>query len=144
MGGLSGLIVVEGLERLLPRRLRGIPQRQIAIRDLPADPDNPGEAALSSAEIDTTAATTRLVNGLLKPRTTMRAGETQLWRLANIGTDLFYQVQLEGHRFRVIAEDGSPVWRVRTARTLLLPPGKRYDVLVEAGRPGSYRFRTLP
>ena len=102
----------------------------------PADsPDDPGQAALSSAEINSTAPTTRLVNGLLVPRATMRASRTQLWRLANIGSDLFYQVQLEGHRFRVIAEDGSPVWRVRSARTLVMAPGKRYDVLVEAAAP---------
>jgi FtsP/CotA-like multicopper oxidase with cupredoxin domain len=143
MGGMSGLIVVEGLERLLPKRLRGIAHRQIAIRDLQTDPMAPGIAALRHSDIDTTKPTTRLVNGLLLPRTALRSGETQLWRIANIGSDLFYDVQLAGHRMRVIAEDGSPVWRVRNARHLVLPPGKRYDVLVTAGDPGRYTLRTL-
>ncbi len=143
MGGMSGLIVVEGLERLLPKALRDVPQRQIAIRDLQATTSAPGMAALSGADIDPAAPTTRLVNGLLRPRTALRAGETQLWRLANIGSDLFYDVQLQGHKLTVLAEDGSPVWKVRTVDHLVMPPGKRFDVLVEAGDPGTYQLRTL-
>jgi suppressor of ftsI len=143
MGGMSGLIVVEGLEKLLPKTLRDIPQRQIAIRDLQTSSTSPGWAALSGDEIDLTAPSTRLVNGLLQPRTVLRSGETQLWRLANIGADLFYDVQLEGHKLRVIAEDGSPVWRVRSVDHLVMPPGKRFDVLVEGGDPGQHQLRTL-
>ncbi|HEU4656607.1 MAG TPA: multicopper oxidase family protein [Capillimicrobium sp.] len=142
MGGMSGLIVVDGLQRLLPKELRGIEERQLAIRDLQVAPGSPGSAALVGSEIDPTKATTRLVNGLLLPRTTLRSGETQLWRLANIGSDLFYDVELAGHRLTVIAEDGSPVWRTYRARHLVMPPGKRFDVLVEGGAPGSYDLRT--
>jgi suppressor of ftsI len=143
MGGMSGLIVVEGLEQLLPKALRSIRQRQIAIRDLQASPTSPGWAALRGSEIDPAAASTRLVDGLLQPHTALRSGETQLWRLANIGADLFYDVQLEGHKLRVIAEDGSPAWRVRTVDHLVMPPGKRFDVLVEGGAPGEHQLRTL-
>lgn len=143
MGGMSGLIVVEGLERLLPKELRSIPQREIALRDLQTASGTPGIAALAGAEIDAQAPTTRLVNGLLRPRATLRAGRPELWRIANIGSDLFYKVALEGHRFTVIAEDGSPLWRTRTARELVMPPGKRFDVIVEPREAGEYRFRTL-
>ena len=69
---------------------------------------------------------------------TMRPGETQLWRLANIGADIWYDLQLEGHTFAVIGEDANPVSRVRRAGHLLLPPGKRYDVLVQAPRAGTF------
>ena len=48
---------------------------------------------------------------------TLRSGETQLWRIANVGADLYYDVELAGHRLHVIAEDGSPVWRVRANAT---------------------------
>jgi FtsP/CotA-like multicopper oxidase with cupredoxin domain len=143
MGGMSGLIVVEGLERLLPEDLRGIPQRQVALRDLQTVAGQPGMAALSGEQIDPQSPTTRLVNGRLMPRARLASGRTELWRLANIGSDLFYKVQLTGHRFRVLAEDGSPAWRVRRAGTLVMPPGKRFDVLVEPGRAGSYALRTL-
>lgn len=139
MGGLSGLLVVEGLKELLPRPLRGIRERQLAIRDL----QTTGGVVDDAAQIDPTAPTVRLVNGLLRPRFSLGSGETQLWRIGNIGSDLFYDVQLEGHRMTVVAEDGSPVWRATPATHLVLAPGKRYDVLVQGGRPGTYSFNTL-
>jgi FtsP/CotA-like multicopper oxidase with cupredoxin domain len=74
----------------------------------------------------------------------MRPGETHLWRLANEGADIFYRLELDRSRFTVVGEDGDPVTHVRHASTLLLPPGKRYDVLVTAGpRPGAIWLRTL-
>jgi FtsP/CotA-like multicopper oxidase with cupredoxin domain len=73
----------------------------------------------------------------------MRPGETQLWRLVNAGADIAYQLQLDGHHFTVINQDGRPVAGVTSSSTLLMPPGKRYDVLVTAGRqPGQTWLRT--
>lgn len=72
----------------------------------------------------------RTVNGQINPEISIEPGETQLWRLANIGSETFYNIVLPGHVFHVIAEDGVPVWRVWDAEQLLLPSGKRYDVLV--------------
>jgi suppressor of ftsI len=140
MGGMSGLLVVEGLKKLLPRELRGVRERQLAVRDVQHQGDS---IIMNGADINVQAPTTRLVNGLLLPRFGLKSGETQLWRIANIGADIFYDIQLTGHRLHVIAEDGSPVWRVWSAKHLVLPPGKRYDVLVQGGKPGSYAFRTL-
>ncbi len=139
MGGMSGLLVVDGLKEVLPERFRDVRERQLAVRDVQHKGDS---IVMDAADIDVQAPTTRLVNGLLLPRLSLRSGETQLWRIANVGADLFYDVQLDGHRLHVIAEDGSPVWRVWSRKHLTLPPGKRYDVLVQGGRPGRYAFRT--
>lgn len=141
MGGMSGLLVVDGLKQLLPKPLRDVRERQLAVRDVQHQGDS---IIMDAADINVQKPTTRLVNGLLRPRFGLRSGETQLWRIANIGADLFYDVQLRGHRLHVIAEDGSPVWRVWSRKHLVLPPGKRYDVLVQGGRPGTYGFRTVP
>jgi FtsP/CotA-like multicopper oxidase with cupredoxin domain len=140
MGGMSGLLIVDGLKQLLPPRLRHVRERQLAIRDVQSKGDS---IVMDAADIDVQKPSTRLVNGLLEPHFSLRSGETQLWRIANVGADLFYDVQLTGHRMHVIAEDGSPVWRVWSRRHLVLPPGKRYDVLVQGGRPGNYEFRTV-
>ncbi len=140
MGGLSGLLVVEGLQRLLPRSLQHVEERQFAIRNLQTDADH---VVLQDENIDPTRPSAQLVNGLLLPKLSLKSGETQLWRIGNIGSDLFYDVSLEGHLMTVLAEDGSPVWRVHKASHLVLPPGKRYDVLVTGGRPGRYAFKTL-
>lgn len=86
----------------------------------------------------------RLVNGQLRPVLSMQPGQTQLWRLVNTGADIFYRLRLDGHRFTVIGEDGVPVAGVTSADdTLLLPPGKRYDVLVTAGSKGQTTLRTI-
>jgi FtsP/CotA-like multicopper oxidase with cupredoxin domain len=66
----------------------------------------------------------------------------QLWRLANIGADIWYDLEVPGVEFVVIGEDGSPVWTVWNAERLLLPPGKRYDVLVTGPAVGDHTLRT--
>ena len=70
-------------------------------------------------------------------------GEVQLWRLANIGADIWYNLALEGQTFTVIGEDGNPVWEVFDATELLLPPGKRFEVLVIGPDAGDYVLQTL-
>jgi FtsP/CotA-like multicopper oxidase with cupredoxin domain len=135
--GLSGVLIVEGLEDLLPEPLRQVPQRVLAFKDVQVVGDE-----VEEKDIDSNAPTTRLVNGLERPGLTAAPGETQLWRLANIGADIFYDVQLSGVPFTVVGEDGNPVWSVWAADHLVLPPGKRYDVLVQATA-GSATLSTL-
>jgi FtsP/CotA-like multicopper oxidase with cupredoxin domain len=83
------------------------------------------------------------VNGEVNPEINMTSGETQLWHLANIGPENYLTVELPGHTFHVIAEDGHPVWQVWNNNTLFLPSGKRFDVLVTATGNGSIPFRTV-
>ena len=135
--GLSGVLIVEGLEDLLPAALRDVPQRVLAFKDVQVAGDE-----VEDKNIDSNAPTTRLVNGLERPRLTAAPGETQLWRLANIGADIFYDLQLPGTSFTVVGEDGNPVWSVWSADHLVLPPGKRYDVLVQPAA-GSSTLSTL-
>jgi FtsP/CotA-like multicopper oxidase with cupredoxin domain len=138
MAGLAGVIVVEGEQRFLPANLQGVTERVLALKDLQAS----NGAALTS-NIDSNAPTTRTVNGQVNPVIPIRPDETQLWRLANISADIWYKLQLDGARFQVIGQDGSPVAKVSREQTLLLPPGKRYDVLLQGPKAGSYRLRTL-
>jgi FtsP/CotA-like multicopper oxidase with cupredoxin domain len=137
--GLSGVIVVEGQDERLPRALRGVPDHVIALKDVQIK-----GGAIVDRNINSSAPTTRTVNGQVDPVLRVQTNRTQLLRLANIGADIWYRLALDGARFRVIAEDANPVGRVWQARTLVLPPGKRYDVLVRWPRPGTYHLRTLP
>jgi FtsP/CotA-like multicopper oxidase with cupredoxin domain len=137
-GGMSGLIVVEGLADLLPDELSGIEQRTFALKDFQLQ-----DGAIVSENIDSNAGTTRTVNGVVNPSLSIAPGETQLWGLANIGADIWYELSLDGHQFQVVGEDGNPVWEVHAEESLVLPPGKRYDVLVQGGEAGMYQLRTL-
>jgi FtsP/CotA-like multicopper oxidase with cupredoxin domain len=78
------------------------------------------------------------VNGEVNPTVRMRPGEVQRWRLVQGCVSNFALLRLQGHRFLVIAKDGltypEPVWQ----EEILMVPGERYDVLVKAGRPGTY------
>jgi suppressor of ftsI len=128
--GLSGMIVVEGLEKLLPNSLQNIAKQTFALKDFPpaSDPNTP---------------IYRTVNGNVNPNVNITSGETQLWRFANIGAEPFYKVGLPGYKLHVIAEDGDPVWKVWDNDTLLLPSGKRFDVLVTATGNGTMPLKSL-
>ena len=136
--GLSGAIVVRGVEDRLPPELRGVEQRLFALKDAQVK-----DGAIVTQNIDSDDPTTRMVNGLVEPKLGIAPGETQMWRFANIGADIWYNVSLAGLRFHVIGEDANPVGEVWEATELLLPPGKRYDVLVSGPPPGTYELETL-
>lgn len=142
--GLSGALVVGDDRTLLPWEYRNVPVHTMVLKDVQIDKTGHIVQNTDTTSIDSNAPTVRLVNGQLRPVLTMRPGETQLWRLANTGADIFYQLHLDGYRFTVVGEDGVPVARVTTPDTLLLPPGKRFDVLVTAGpHAGKTWLRTL-
>src|SRR6266850_7688750 len=84
----------------------------------------------------------RTVNGMLNPTMTLRPGETELWRIGNIGADLYYSLTLDGHRFYEVARDGYRLARLVPKRQLLIEPGAREEVLVQAAGPGTYALRT--
>jgi suppressor of ftsI len=145
--GLSGLIEVRGLTDDLPASLRDLPQRYLALRDVQvARADGQvQDARIVSRQIDSDAPTTRLVDGQYDPTVTIAPGQTELWHIANIGADIFYRLSLSGSTFEVIAQDGHPVVHPAREPTLVLPPGKRWDVLVTgAATPGRAILRTLP
>ena len=134
--GLSGTIVVEGLDDLLPAELRAVTHHTLGLKDVQIRDDG----TIPSASIDSNASTTRLVNGQVQPVIAMRPGETQVWGLANTGADIFYRLSLGGASFTVLAEDGNPVASTRDEDELVLPPGKRFDVAVQAPTDGGDGF----
>jgi suppressor of ftsI len=137
--GLSGVLIVDGLEELLPPALQTVQQYVVALKDLQVK-----NGAIVRSNIDSNAPTTRTVNGQVDPVLTVRTNETQMLRLANIGADIWYRLRLSGTQFSVIAEDANPVAQVWTADELVLPPGKRFDVLVRWPQPGTQTLETLP
>jgi FtsP/CotA-like multicopper oxidase with cupredoxin domain len=103
-----------------------------------------------------TAARFLAVNGVREPTITMRPGEVQRWRILHAGwqDDIF--MELEGHALNSIARDGIPLSRMGLSvprkpdestdypNAMLIAPGQRIDVLVQAGKPGTYALRAVP
>lgn len=137
-GGESGVIVVEGLQQHLPPSLRGITERTIALKDFQVEGDSVRTHPLSIG-----APTNRTVTGRRNPVIGVRPGESQVWRLADIGANISYKLHLPGSRFRVIAQDGIPVRGAYDQDTLLIAAGARFDVLAQGGPPGTARLETL-
>ncbi|MGI5135945.1 multicopper oxidase family protein [Streptomyces sp. CA-106110] len=139
VGGESGIIIVDGLQRYLPPSLRDITEHTIALKDDQIQGDS-----IKTRPLSIGAPTNRTVNGQQNPVISIRPGETQLWRLANIGANIYYKVHLNGTSFHVLAQDGIPVTKVYSQDTLLMPSGARFDVLVQGGNPGTTQLETLP
>lgn len=133
-GGLSGLLVVEGLEDLLPDVLRNITQQTFTLRGFP----------WHYWHLNYTSPTYQTINGEINPVVSISPGETQLWRFANIDPGTFYNITLPGHTFRVIEEDGNPVWEVWDTKYLVIAAGKRFSLLVTGGVDGTYPLKMLP
>ena len=112
------MFIVEGLEKLLPEPLQNITQHTIAMKDFPFDNLFVTTHNLSNTMSGHESLT---VNGEVNPAINIKSGETQLWRLANIGSENEYTLTLPGNTFNVIAEDGSPVWEVWNNDISFLP-----------------------
>lgn len=149
--GLAGLLLIGDSRRDLPRRFRKIATRALALKDVqvarsgraPGWRIAPGHTWLKP--------THRTVNGLVNPRMTIRPGETQMWRLANVSAGVWYRTALvdpanDGARdpLTVVAQDGNSLDRPVQRSSLLIPPGARFDVLVRGPASGSRVLETLP
>ncbi|NEO70516.1 multicopper oxidase domain-containing protein [Moorena sp. SIO3H5] len=93
------------------------------------------------------------LNDQVKPQITIKPGEVQFWRLANIGADHYLNIALEtiddvtgepifvepnGHpNFYILARDADFVKQPVATNSVLLPPGSRVEVLVVGGEPDS-------
>ncbi len=86
----------------------------------------------------------RLVNGQLNPTIRVRPGETQRWRILNATSGTVYNLALAGHSLHQVAKDGNPFGAVWTRDRILLAPGERVEVLVQAADAGTFELRTLP
>ena len=126
LGGLSGGLVVDGLEALFPV-IKDMPERFFLIKH--AEPGG-GREIIS-------------VNGQINPVVELRPGEMQLWRIANIGATLFSPYAIRNMPLYVIATDGHPLSRPRKISEFMLGPGQRIDAIAIGPPAGEYPLGTL-
>ena len=85
------------------------------------------------------------INGQRRPMIEMRPGEVQRWRILNAAYQDDMLLDLEKHDLHAIAYDGIQLGAdAATLKQLLIAPGQRADVLVQAGAPGTYAFNAAP
>jgi suppressor of ftsI len=157
LDGMSGAIVIEGIERYIPqvRRLR---ERVIVVRGRSIEHD-PNAAALRSAvEIPAKGCGGEgepieeifTVNGVVRPQIEIAPKERQFWRIVNASPDRYLDVQLDGQTFEIVALDGMPLAYhepkapTRLANHLLLAPAGRLEAIVTGLLRGTHgALRTL-
>jgi FtsP/CotA-like multicopper oxidase with cupredoxin domain len=144
LDGMSGAIVVEGIERYAPE-VRGMRERIVVLRNLvlPADATE-RKSVMESVAMQTTQCGTAAekpeaaftVNGILRPKIDIAPGERQFWRIVNASPDLYADLKVDSVSLEVVALDGMPFAyhypsiRTRSMSHVLLPPAGRVEAIV--------------
>jgi len=88
-----------------------------------------------------------LINGVKRPTIVMRRGEVQNWHFINAEIARYLNLSLDGHVIHSYSHDGNTRPRLLEYRGngvdgLVMAPGNRESVLIQAGLPGTYYLRT--
>ena len=84
-----------------------------------------------------------LVNGHANPQLEVAPGGLHRFHFINAATARYFRLSLGGQAFHIIGFDNGKLEQPRKVTELLLVPGARADVLVEAPADGTLRWRTL-
>lgn len=90
-----------------------------------------------------------LINGVRRPTLVMRPGQVERWRLVNAGIANYLNLSLQSHALHLFSWDCCPREYLHTyadqdAQGLVIAPGNRADVLIQAGAAGQYVLRSRP
>jgi suppressor of ftsI len=158
LDGMSGAIVIEGIERYVPE-VQHMRERILILRDRLVEENDPAGPELRRAvNIPATACGTSTeapehlftVNGTLRPQIAIAPGERQFWRIVNASPDLYADLQVDGQQLEIVALDGMPLSfhdpkrRAEITRHILVPPAGRVEAIVTgpgAGARASLRTR---
>src|SRR5450432_245057 len=148
--GMSGGILVEGLFAKLPPVFKQQKDYIMLLKDIQST-DDLKKIILCSAEkgvkevykFDSKKPRQCTVNGQINPFISIQPGETQIWRIFNVGADIYYNIYLEGHQLYQIGEDGVYYKQVKARDSILMPPGARIELLVQAKKTGEFKLKTL-
>ncbi|HUY90163.1 MAG TPA: DUF4214 domain-containing protein [Pirellulales bacterium] len=142
--GLTGLVIVGRPDGGAPE-LNGLTQHVLALKAFQVDP---ATHLIPSQSDEDPAQGVVTVNGLVNPTMTMAPGEAQVWSVADIGNDQFYDLALVDpsgvkQTLYVVAQDGQPLTRPEPVQDLDMSPGKRYSFIVEPSEAGvtTYYFQ---
>jgi suppressor of ftsI len=144
LDGMSGAIVVDGIERYVPEVLQ-MRERILVLRDLVLPTDGAErKRVMESVAMQTTQCGTApeaserafSINGSLRPQIDISPGEHQFWRIVNASPDRYADLALDAESFDVVALDGMPLAyhdpsiRKRSMSHVLLPPAGRVEAIV--------------
>ncbi|WP_353827002.1 multicopper oxidase family protein [Agromyces sp. SYSU T0242] len=137
--GLYGAIVVEEPDPLPVDR-----ERVLVIADISFDANGDLATATRFDRMLGREGDLVLVNGQLQPTMVATSGERERWRIVNACTSRYLRLRLDGQRMRRLGIDAGRDAAPRDVDELVLLPGNRADVLVDATAGADAVLRTMP
>ena len=143
LDGMSGAIVVEGIERYVPEVAK-MRERILVLRDLVPTDAAQRKRVMESVSMQTTQCGSApekperafTVNGSLRPQIDIAPRERQFWRIVNASPDRYADLEVDSVSLDVVALDGMPLAyhdpavRKRSMSHVLVPPAGRVEAIV--------------
>jgi FtsP/CotA-like multicopper oxidase with cupredoxin domain len=139
--GMAGAIIVEGDFADLPE-IAQARERVMLLVQVVFDPFGMVEDFVTVFPESSTRFLA--INGQRRPTIDMRPGEVQRWRLVGSQYQNYMLLELDKRQLNVIAYDGIQLGSLQELKQLLIAPGQRADVLVQAGSAGTYELKAMP
>jgi FtsP/CotA-like multicopper oxidase with cupredoxin domain len=140
LGGASGAIVVEGIEKQKPE-VAGLTQRVIVMREEPVSSIDPDAGSLTINFVPATYPAT------LPPVIHVKPNEKQFWRVLNASPELFLTLQVlvndRPENLQLIALDGVALKKDLTLKTISIPPSGRAEFIMQGPASGTATLNTL-
>ncbi len=157
LDGMSGALVIEGMERYIPEVLnlreqvlvvRGnsieqVPDGAVLLRRVDAEPPSCSSGSGATERVFT-------VNGEIRPTIGINPGERQFWRIVNASADQYLDLQVDKQNLEIIALDGMPLAYhdsknpKKIVAHVLVPPAGRLEAIVTGPEAGAHAsLRTL-
>src|SRR5882724_5931501 len=148
--GMSGAIIVEGLFGKLPPAFKHVKDYTMLLKDIQSTEDlkkillcSASKGVQEVYKFDSEKPRQCTVNGQVNPFISIQPGETQIWRVFNVSANMYYNIRLEGHQLYQIGVDGKYYKLVKARDNILMPPGSRIELLVQAKKTGEFKLKTL-
>src|SRR6202795_5123610 len=143
LDGMSGAIVIEGMDRYLPG-VRTLREQVLVVRGESIEHGPDAIALLHRVEAQAPSCGNEpgeinrilTVNDEVRPTININPGERQFWRIVNASADRYMDLQLDGQKFEVVALDGMPLAYhdpnnpIKIVEHALVPPAGRLEAIV--------------
>jgi suppressor of ftsI len=157
LDGMSGAIVIEGMERYVPE-VGKMREQVLVVRGESITHSADAAALLHRVDAQPPScgseheATERVftVNGEIRPTIGINPGERQFWRIVNASADQYLDLKLDQQKLEIVALDGMPLayhdreHPKKVVDHALVPPAGRLEAIVTGPNAGARAtLRTL-
>jgi len=157
LDGMSGAIVIEGMERYVPE-VHNLQEQILVVRGESIEHSADGAGLLRRVDAGPSScgseheATERVftVNGEIRPTIGIIPGERQFWRVVNASADQYLDLQVDKQKLEIVALDGMPLayhepkHPTKVVGHALIPPAGRLEAIVTGPDAGAHAaLRTL-